>query len=656
MLNPFKLIENLFYKLRNLAWEYPNFFLEENYIKDYINRTYSLFLPYSHFVLSLFLMILTAIPLGLFNEGLIVRARDKIFIEAVVMGVDDQGNVQKINKVNPLLLSNIQLEKDLVDLIYEPLIRYEYIERADGETVPAVTEVLAENVVRIKQGADYQFTLKRGVKWHDGKEFTADDVIATLNVLSGLEAQNSYVQAIRQLQWEKVDKYTVRICTKPVGGATLSCNEREDNPIFSNFLELISVKIIPAHYSGDITAANADTAEPALYKSPIGTGKFKFSNVSDTQVVLEKNLQYHEIDQIPKIDQLRFVFYRDTQHAIDAIQNGEVHALSSVSVEYLKNMYDYPQIQTIVSPVLYTQFWGMYFNLRVTPDNQAIGSEFLQSVEVRKAISAGINRESIIQDALLGIGQEAYGPIPAASEFFNSNAGWYTYDPALAEELLEKEGWIKRGTDKFRTNDQGQTLEFSLYFVNTYDRYRVAQSIKHDLETLGVKVVVDRSEQPGQDESAEGWGLQELNEQLVAPRLFDTLLYGMNTFIDPDRYELYHSSQQNHPGLNIASYKGTVETVRPRERDEAGEGSLVRLPKVDRILEQTRSFDPDTAKDERLQNYFEFQSLIAADVPVIFLYHPQFLYYVNNNVENVSLDNVSSVENRFRNISDWEVK
>ncbi len=657
MLKYIKRVENFLYGIRDLLWSYPDILIGDTRLKAYLLRTYNLSIPYSHMILATIVMIIMAIFLFSFSKGIVAQSRDIILIEGVVMGVDSNGELQKINKVNPLLPSNVQLEKDLVDLIYEPLIIYEYKETSKGKYEPTVTEVLAENVIKIKQGADYQFNLKRGVKWHDGKEFTSDDVVSTLEKISNLEGENAYIQAVKQLQWEKLGKYSLRICTKPLDSEDLTCNERSDNPIFSNFLELLSIKIIPKHLSGDITASNADSGRPNLYRSPVGTGKYKFSEITDKSINLVVNDEYHHIEDIPSIDQIRFVFYRDLESAAKAVENGEAHTLASVSTQYLKQLNEFPKVKVQASPVLYNQFWGLYFNLRKTPDGQAIGPEFFQDKKVRQAISYAISRQSIIDSALSQAGQEAFGPIPSISEFFNVETKWKTYNKAAAEKLLDESGWTIKPGDEYRTNKDLEVLRFSLYFVDNYDRRRIAESIKADLADVGIDVVIDRKKQPGQSEaSANGWTLQELNEQVVAPRLFDAVLYGMNTFIDPDRYELYHSSQQNHPGLNIAGYTGSVETVKPREDRKEGEESLVRLPKVDRLLEQTRSFDPDNNKEERLRNYKEFQDLLAEDAPLVFLYHPKFLYYVNNDLKNVNLQNVSSVEDRFRNISEWNLE
>lgn len=660
MPNPIKLFENLIYRSRDLLWEYPDLlFAKRNSLRFHFQRFYRLSIPYSHFGLSIFLIIIFSLGLLLNPISEVLGLNNAKLIEGVVMGVDSDGNLQRLNKINPVVPSNIQLEKDLIEMIYEPLIRYEFVKKDEQSWTVAVEGVLASEVIRIRQGADYQFQLRRNIKWHDGSDFTSDDVIATFETVSKLNVSNAYIKAISQLQWEKIDDYNLRVCTKSQGEEGLSCDQRLNSPIFSNFLELISIKILPKRYLADINSQTVNTAVPMLFRSPVGTGKYKFSSSSRDQVTLDVNKDYYQKDQIPEISKIEFRFFENLRDAVSAVENGEIHTLASISVEYLNEIKSYSKITIQKSSVIDSQYWGLYFNLRKNPDGKSIGPEFLQDVKVRRAISASIDRQNIINNALLGAGQEALGPIQQRSYFFNANAGWYTYNPKLAAQLLDEAGWTLKSGQKYRTNASGEELKFSLYFVDSYDRLNVAKAIKQDLESIGINSVIDRRLQTGQDTSPtapSGWSLNELNNELLAPRSFDVLLYGMNTFIDPDRYELFHSSQQVHPGLNIAGYSGSEETVKPRENRQEGESSIVRLPKVDRLLEQTRTFDPEAAKDARKTNYDSFQELLAADAPVVFLYHPQYIYYHSKNLKNVNLEGRVSVEDRFRNISDWEIK
>src|SRR5690606_20375939 len=109
-----------------------------------------------------------------------------------------------------------------------------------------------------------------------------------------------------------------------------------------------------------------------------------------------------------------------------------------------------------------------------------------------------------------------------------------------AERLLDDAGWTLKPGAVFRTNDSGELMQFTLYYVENPDRKSVAEQIKNNLKSIGIDVKIT------QPDSNQAWTLKELNNQVLSPRLFDVLLYGMNTFVDPDRYELYHSSQINY--------------------------------------------------------------------------------------------------------------
>jgi peptide/nickel transport system substrate-binding protein len=658
MLNPFTLLEKLIYFLRNFFWNYPDLIIGEKSLYKITSSLYKLTVPYSHFFVAI-VFLLSSFAFIFSNNNLkLVNAKSLEITEAVIMGVDGQGRVQKINRVNPLLPSNIQLEKDLSELIYEPLIKYEFTQKDAEVYQESINEYLASEVTLLSQGADYQFTLRKDVKWHDGKPFSAKDVIATFDLVATLpEDTNAYVKAIKQLQWEQVNDYAVRICTKTSDSAA-RCSDTSNKPIFSNFLELISIKILPGHKISDINLNNYNTSSPELYRSPVGTGRYKFESTDDFTVSVSLNEDYYRAFAENKIKKLHFKYFKSLEDSIKALQNGEVHTLASISVEYLQQLGSYNQIKTNKSPVLYNQYWSMYFNLKKDPSGKSIGPEFFSDVNVRQAISYAIDRSEILRNALQNLGEEALGPINAKSSFFTSTAAWKRYNVSKANELLDASGWTKKRGETYRTNSRGDIMKFSLYFVDTYDRYNVARSIQKDLEEVGIQVIIDRKEQPGQDTSdiaPTGWDLKELSEKVLAPKLFDAVIYGVNTFIDPDRYELFHSSQSDHPKLNISSYVGTAETVKPREDRKEGESSLVRLPKVDRLLELSRSFDPEAAKQERKKNYDQVQELIAEDAPVVFLYHPQFIYFTNSNITKVDLSNVSSVEDRFRNIEVWEM-
>ncbi|MCA9381037.1 hypothetical protein KC678_02130 [Candidatus Dojkabacteria bacterium] len=661
-------IEEGLYKIRDAFWSYPDFFDPEKHYNKKLIKLYVSSVPYSHYILATLAFLLFTIPLLASGVPHVFGSTRGLLIEGVVMGIDSNGNVQKINKINPILPSNIQLEKDLVNLIYEPLIRYQYVEDESGKYVGGVQNILAKEIITLLPGANYEIELKKDVSWHDsvpGNNHTlsADDVIATFELYSSLSedsAANIYSKTMKQLQWVKVDDYTIRVCTKPNEETTQPCdvNPRITYPIFSNFLELISFNIVPKKQAQEINSSNVDTAEPSLYRNPVGTGLYKLKHSGENSITVEINKKHGLYSNNIDITSIRFEYFATLNDAISALQNAEIHSLATLSVEYKDRLKEYTQIEEHVSDVLYNQFWGLYFNLRKRPDETSIAPKFLQDVRVREAISSSINRDKITKQTLRGVGEEAYGPIPSISYFFNPDAGWNTYDVEKAKKLLDDAGWKIRSGNEFRTNSDGDVLRFSLYFVDNFDRSEVAKSIKADLAAIGVDAVINRQEQSGNqvsESNSESWTLQELNDQLLSPGLFDVILYGMQTFVDPDRYELYHSSQTRYPGLNIAGYVSTEQTVDKNDDRQEGESSVIQVPKVDRFLDLARSFNPEDDRDARKDRYDTIQELIASDAPVVYLYHPRYLYFTNKAISDVDLSNADSLEERFINIQNWEL-
>ena len=272
-------------------------------------------------------------------------------------------------------------------------------------------------------------------------------------------------------------------------------------------------------------------------------------------------------------------------------------------------------------------------------------------------MNLGIDKESIVKEILKDTGEIAYSSFSNDSYFYNDSLeNKYGYNLKRAENLLDEAGWIQRPGSKYRSNEDGDTLEFSFYFVDGYDRRNVAEEIQAQLEVLGVKIIIDRQQQPSQDiNGSNSWTLQELNRQIIAPRFFDLLLYGFETFVDPDRFELYHSSQVSPNQFNLSGYTGDERTIQRKDVLQEGESSIESVSKVDRLLEVGQGYDPIESRDERRDTYRDLQSLIAEDVPVIYLFRRNFTYYVSNNIERADLTNIYKLEQRFRNLENWEI-
>lgn len=612
----FKPIEKVIYLFRDIFWEYPDFlFFSRTSAYKKFEVFYNSVRPFSHIVASI-IFIAIAVIFSVTNYDQIVRANNSRLIEGVLVGVDESGNRNTIQKVNPLVISSIQIEKDLNDLIYESLVNVD----VDGE----VQNQLIEAIVPNTEGDNYRIKLREDVYWHDSTDksphqFTAKDVEATFTLLEQLDF-NSSTKSIYSTIANKRIKFI------PVDDFRF---EFELDGAIANFYELITFKILPQRYIDELNVNSILTSDPYINRNPVGTGKFKFSSADKDSIILVRNDSYYGKDNLPKFDQIKFKFYEDEDSIVEALESGQIHSAAGLSTKSLARLKDDKNITLHRTGTIYTQFYAIFFNLGEN------GNKIFKDALVRRAVSSAINRNYLIE-ILEGEAEEAYGPI-GRNSFAFADVQRYTFDQDKANAILDQAGWKYEENAVYRSKD-GETLEFNLLALDNVDRNKISASLVQDLANIGVKVNLEIK------------AIQNLNQENVLPRNFDTLLFGATTFIDPDRFELFHSSQIQHPGLNITSYISTEETVKVVEKD--GKKDVAAVPEVDVRLEDGRRL---LDKEKRKVEYKEFQRIIASEMPMVFLYHPILNYAVNNRVKNVDIHDANTLEERFLYVDDWVI-
>ena len=122
---------------------------------------------------------------------------------------------------------------------------------------------------------------------------------------------------------------------------------------------------------------------------------------------------------------------------------------------------------------------------------------------------------------------------------------------------------------------------------------------------------------------------EDILERVIKPKDFEILLFGQNVGSDPDRYSCWHSTQQEYPGLNFTGYSQM---------------------RVDKALEEGRKAMDLEARKE---HYANFQRILTADVPVIWLYQPLYTFGVSKKISGISLDNLVYPKDRFASLKDW---
>jgi ABC-type transport system substrate-binding protein len=160
-------------------------------------------------------------------------------------------------------------------------------------------------------------------------------------------------------------------------------------------------------------------------------------------------------------------------------------------------------------------------------------------------------------------------------------------------------------------------LEFSISTGNAPELVKTAELIQEDLAQIGIKVDIKT------------FDVGNLNQSVIRPRNYDSLLFGEIVNRESDLYAFWHSSQRKDPGLNVAMYTNA---------------------KVDKILEDAATTENE---QDRIKKYIQFESIIKNDMPAVFLYSPNFIYVVSPNVKGLSIDHISSPADRFSNVYRW---
>ena len=313
------------------------------------------------------------------------------------------GSIGEASTLIPLLASDAA-SHTIAGYIYNGLVKYDKELNLVGD--------LAESWEVSPGGLVITFHLRRGVKWQDGHEFTAKDVLYTYRVTIDPKTPTSYAEDFKQVKKvESPDPYTVRVTY--------------DHP-FAPALASWGSSILPAHLLD-----GHDITRTELARRPVGTGPYKLKEwVAGQKVTLEAYDNYFE--GRPHLDRVVDRLIPDTATMYLELKSGGIDMMNLTPVQFQRqtvgksflerfNKYRYP-----ASSYVY-----MGYNLR---------NPLFSDVRVRRALTHAINKEELIQGVLLGMGQTAKGPYKPGTWGWNPHINDPVYDPDRARKLLAEAG------------------------------------------------------------------------------------------------------------------------------------------------------------------------------------------------------------------------
>lgn len=344
----------------------------------------------------------------------------------------------------------------------------------------------------------WTFQLRKGLQWSDGRPFTADDVLFTMEIVNDKNLPSGAQDALAGIEWKREDDHTVVAKLPALHVAFLRQLDGGTLPIISKH------KWESVYRQGKFQEAMQISMDP---KDFVSIGPFTLKEYkSGAYFTLRKNPLYWKKDQngnrLPYMDEIVIQTLPNQDQVFLKIQNGELDTFYSVRPEDVERLIQKaPSINLDVikvGPSVDAEFLWFNLNGGRNPKNgkpyvPEVKRSWFTDLNFRKAVSTAINRDALVQNALYGKGVTAYGPESASNqEWYNPNITRYPYNPSKALEFLKTSGFTQKidvlGKPQL-FDRKGNEVRFSLY-TNAESSIRKTQCnmIVSDLSKLGMRV------------------------------------------------------------------------------------------------------------------------------------------------------------------------
>jgi len=608
-------------------------------------------------------------------------------------GTYTEGIVGQPRFINPIYGETNDVDRALIDLIYSGLMTYD----KDGK----IANDLVKSYQISDDGRTYTFQLKDNLYWQDGIPLTADDIIYTINTI-----QNSDYKSPLRANWLDVD--AEKISDKSF---SLSLNSP-----YNSFLENCTIKIIPQHIWKNVLPENFALSSYNL--QPIGSGPYTLSDLQETNNSFIKSLSlaanHKYYGKLPYISEIYFQFFNNKDDLISAANQKTIDGFSVSDIDDNEALAEKEVRQgwtTNEKFDVYSFSLPRYFAVFFSTQN----SKILSDSNITQALNYSVNKQELSQKISDSFKEKiSIVNSPTLPDYFGYSAPTvaYDYNTDTANKLLDKSGYKDNGQvaqraprikvnnkkpafqfksylsigskgnevtelqgclarldNSFKTLLQGETsgkygkgtgdavtafqkkylpdvpstgevgsgtrkklnelclapqnnslpLQFTLTTINQPQLVQTANLLKDYWQKVGVAVQIKTVE------------ASELKD-IIKNRDYDALLYGQALGSLPDLYPFWHSTQINDPGLNLSEYQNK---------------------KADQLLKDARETLDDQAK---AQKYESLQDIILGDAPALFLYNPDYLYWVSEKIKGIDTTKIVDPAKRFENITNWYVQ
>ncbi len=428
------------------------------------------------------------------------------------------GSIGEASNLIPYM-STDSASHEIADLIFIAPLRYN--KNLEPECWAAEKWDITEDGKRMR------FTLRKGIRWEDGRELTAEDVEFTWKIVTDPATASPYAEDfLRVKEFKVLDRYSFEVTYES---------------FFARAVASWMNPILPKHI-----LEGQNLRQTPFSRKPVGAGPYRLKEwEAGSRIVLEASESYFE--GMPDIMEVVYRLIPDESTMFMETRAGRLDVMNLNPLQYLHQTDDswwkseFNKFRYLASVYIF-----LGFNLE---------HPFFSDVRIRRAISMAIDREELVKGVLLGQGVAAFGPYKPGSWVYHKDLKPVRQNQEEASRLLAEAGF-RRGENGILQKD-GKELAFTI-LTNQGNEQRIltATLIQHQLAKLGID---------GRIRTVE-WAA--FIREFVNKGRFDAVILGWTITQDPDIFQIWHSSQAHDGGLNFTHYRN---------------------PEVDKILEEARA-------------------------------------------------------------------
>ncbi len=573
--------------------------------------------------------------------------------------------------INPIFSRDSDVDGDLTKLIFSSLLKYD-------KNLELVPDLAASYSISDDQKI-YNFKLREDVLWTNGEKFTADDVIFTLETIKDPEYKSPLYSTFKTIEIKKNNDYELEFSLKEP---------------YSPFLNVLTFGILPQNVWADVSPQNATLAEYNI--KPVGAGMYKLKTFTKDKMgniktySLTRNDNYY--GNKPYIKNLILKFYPDFDSISFALKSKEIQGASFLPKPFREEFADSKNLE--IKPLQLPQYTALFFN----QEQQAI----LKETKIRIALTLGIDKNSILDEALSKEGVIIDSPILPGFVGYNPNLEKYSHNPQEANKMLDDLGWEKINSDEYIFQEK-EKLDKSILDKETEIKKLEGADNKEGEGGQESEIKPAQTDLPAQaGNSANGEAIAKLNMELNSLKQKEEFLseYNMQAFLrkkDGKLLELSLTTVNNEDNVKVANKIKSQwndlgvftkleiieakdidkNVIKPRAYDCLLYGEIIgadpdpypfwhssqnKYPglnlavfsnaEVDKLLEEARQ---TSDMQKRNDKYIHFQNILVKEQPAIFLYSPVYSYVLSKKVKGFETAKIYLPRDRFSDIEDWYV-